>query len=154
MFYNKIFGCGDFDGVLNPLTWFTLWNVYFTLVKSVLIYLNSLCCFHVLCYMFVLLFGNSPEDYSIFFWGVTCTQSYLFTHQFQLLMAHKYITGSMGVLLLDFRILVGSRVGIPLYVILSWVCSVSYSFFSQRSSYPNIHVPIHPYIRIPIRVWG
>ena len=122
--------------------------------EILLIYLNDLCCFRVLCYMFVLLFGNSPEDYSVFFWGVTCTQSYLFTHQFQLLMAHKYITGSMGVLLLDFRILVGSRVGIPLYVILSWVCSVSYSFFSQRSSYPYIHVPIHPYIRIPIRVWG
>ena len=44
------------------------------LFKTLLIYLNDLCCFHVLCFMFVLSCGNSPEDYSVFFWGVTTEQ--------------------------------------------------------------------------------
>jgi len=71
MFYNKMFGCGDFDVVLISLMFFCLRNVYFTLAKSLLFYLNIFCCFRVLCYMFVLSCGNSPKDYSIIFWGVT-----------------------------------------------------------------------------------
>ena len=39
--------------------------------KTLLIYLNDLCCFRVLCFMFVLSCGNPPEAYSVFFWGVT-----------------------------------------------------------------------------------
>ena len=39
--------------------------------EILLFYLNDFCCFHVHCYMFVLSCGNSPEDYSIFFCGVT-----------------------------------------------------------------------------------
>ena len=42
--------------------------------KCLLIYLNNLSCFPVLCFMFVLSCGNSPEDYSVFFWGVTTEQ--------------------------------------------------------------------------------
>ena len=33
-------------------------------MKSVLFYLNDFFCFRVLCYLFVLSCGNSPEDYS------------------------------------------------------------------------------------------
>ena len=39
--------------------------------KFLLIYLNDLSCFRVLCFMFVLSCGNSLEDYFVFFWGVT-----------------------------------------------------------------------------------
>ena len=41
--------------------------------EILLIYLNNLCNFHVLCYVLVLQCGNSPEDCCVFFQGVTTT---------------------------------------------------------------------------------
>ena len=67
--YNKMFGCGDFDVVLNSLMWFGC-----EMFKTSIIYLSNLCCFRVLCFMFVLSCGNSSEDYFVFFWGVSIVQ--------------------------------------------------------------------------------
>ena len=39
-------------------------------MKFLLIYLNDLCCFRVLCYVLVLQCGNSPENCCVFSSGV------------------------------------------------------------------------------------
>ena len=66
MFYNKIFRCGDFDvvSIFSLVVQFV--QCLFFSSEILLIYLNDLRCFRVLCYVLVLQCGNSPEDCCVF----------------------------------------------------------------------------------------
>ena len=55
-------------------------DMFFHSSEILVIYLNNLCCFRVLCNMFVLSCGNSPEDCFVSFWGVTHVLSLILEH--------------------------------------------------------------------------
>ena len=69
IFYNKIFGCGDFDVVSIFFLVVQFVQCLFFSSEILLIYLNDLRCFRVLCYVLVLQCGNSPEDCCVFLLG-------------------------------------------------------------------------------------
>ena len=48
---------------------------FFHSSEILLIYLNNLCCFRVLCYVLVLQCGNSTEDVVFYLWGVRHSQA-------------------------------------------------------------------------------
>ena len=55
-------------------------EMFFHSSEILVIYWNNLCCFRVLCNMFVLSCGNSPEDCFVSFWGVTHVLSLILEH--------------------------------------------------------------------------